>query len=84
MESEKGDVDVIEKYVLFATEVKVNVKVRKTTSHGNQSEYVLAEIAGVAIESISFDMTAKIDILKKIKEEAFVAVKKYEEKCSDD
>jgi len=77
-----GDVDVIETHILFGVDVKINVKVRKTTSYGNpESEYQLAEIAGVTIPSnVVFDEGIKMDVIRNIREIAFIAVKKSEEK----
>ena len=80
----KEEVDIIETNIMFGVDIKVNVKVRKTTSYGNlQPEYKLAEVAGVAIQSDMLDENTKIDIrkniIKNIREEAFVVVKEYEE-----
>lgn len=75
----KEEVDVIETSIMFAVDIKVNVKVRKTTSYGNpKPEYKLAEVANVAIQSDVFDET-KMDIMRKIQDEALGAVKEYEE-----
>ena len=64
---------------MFATEVKVNVKVRKTTSYGSpESEYNLVEIAGVPNPFVVFDENVGRDVLGKIREEALAMVKKYE------
>ena len=47
---------VIETNTMFAVDVVINVKVRKTTSYGNpQPEYKCAEIGGVSIPIDVFD-----------------------------
>lgn len=72
-------VDVIKTNIMFGVNIKVNVKVKKTTSYGNpQPEYKLAEVANVAIQSDVFDEDTKMNIVRNIQEEAFVAVKDYE------
>jgi len=77
--TEDKNVDVIETYVMFATEVKVNVKVRKTTSYGSsEPEYELAEVAGIPNPFVVLDENTGMDVLGKIREEALNAVKKYE------
>lgn len=76
MKTEDENVDIIETYVMFATEVKVNVKVRKTTPYGSpESEYKLVEIAGVPNPFDVFDENVGMDILGKIREEALIAVR---------
>ena len=79
----KEEVDVIETNIMFAVDIKVNVKVRKTTSYGNpQPEYRLAEVANVVFKSDVFDEDTKIDIVRNIQEEAFAAVHKYEKEVT--
>jgi len=83
--TEDRHVDVIETNVMFAVDVVVNVKVKKTTSYGNPNpEYKLAEVVGVAIPSDVFDESTKMDIIRNIREDAFAAVKKYEEDFKGD
>ena len=78
METEDKNVDIIKTYIMFATDITVNVKVRKTTSYGNpKPEYELAEVGGVAIPD-DMDWTTKDSIIKNIQKEAFDAVEKYE------
>ena len=80
MKKEEEDIAVIETNIMFGVDIKVNVKVRKTTSYGNpQPVYELAEVANVAIQLDVFDEGTKMDIVRNIREEAFDAVKKYEE-----
>ena len=80
--SEKEDkhVDIIKTYVMFGVDITVNIKVRKTTSYGSSKpEYTCAEIAGVDIPEDGFDWSNKDTIIRKIQEEAYDKVKKYEE-----
>ena len=78
MKSEDKNVLVIETCDMFAVDIKVNIKVKKTTSNGNSEPvYNLAEVGGVVI-SDELDWSTKDKIIKNIKEEAFGAVKKYE------
>ena len=75
--TEDKNVDVIKTYIMFATEVKVNVKMKKTTSYGNpEPEYSLAEVGGVSIPD-ELAWSTKDNIIKNIEEEAFDAVKEY-------
>ena len=79
----KEEVDVIETNIMFAVDIKVNVKVRKTTTYGNpQPEYKLAEVVGVGI--FELDWNTKDDIIQSIQREAFVAVKEYEDSIKKD
>ena len=81
----KEDVDVIETNIMFAVDIKVNVKVRKTTSYGNpQPEYKLAEVANVGIQSGVFDESENMDVIRNIREEAFAAVKEYEDSIKEE
>ena len=78
MKAEDKNVDVIATYIMFAVDVKVNVKVKKTTSYGNsEPEYTLAEVGGVVIPD-DIDWSTKDSIIKNIEEGAFGAVKEYE------
>lgn len=80
MSEEDNHTVVIETNTMFAVDVVVNVKVRKTTSYGNQQpEYKCAEIAGIAIPADGMDWSTKDKIIKNIQNEALIAVKKYEE-----
>ena len=79
------EVDVIETNIMFAVDIKVNVKVRKVTSYGNlRPEYKLAEVANVAIHSDVFDESTKMNIVRNIREEAFDAVHEYEKEITKD
>jgi len=76
------DVDIIETNIIFATEVKVIVKIRKSTSYGNPNPgYKLAEVAGVVIRSD--DEETKRDIVRKIEYDALLAVEDYEKKMNE-
>ena len=71
---------VIETNTMFAVDVVVHVKVRKTTSYGNpKPEYRCAEIDGVSIPIDVFDWSTKDIIMKNIQREALERVKKHEE-----
>ena len=81
----KEEVDIIETNIMFGVDIKINVKVRKTTSYGNpQPEYKLAEAANVAVQWDVFDESTKMSIVRNIQEEAFAAVKKYEDSIKKD
>jgi len=74
------DVDIIETNIIFATEVKVIVKIRKSTSYGDPNPvYKLAEVAGVVIRSDISDEEIKRDIVRKIEYNALLAVGDYEQ-----
>jgi len=74
------DVDIIETNIIFATEVKVIVKIRKSTSYGNPNpEYKLAEVAGVVIRSDISNEEINKDIVEKIQYDALLAVGDYEQ-----
>ena len=77
---DKQHVDVIETSTMFAVDVVVNIKVRKTTSYGNpEPKYKCAEIAGVRIPEDGLDWSTKDHIIKNIQREALERVKKHEE-----
>lgn len=82
--TEDKNVDVIETFVMFAVDITVNVKVRKTTTYGSsEPEYKLAEVGGVVIPD-GLDWSTKDNIIKNIEEEAFGAVKKHESERNAD
>lgn len=77
--------DVIETNIIFATEVKVNVKVRKVTRYGStQPEYDLIEIAGIHMGADVLDLEVNKDIVMVIKGEALKAIKNAEKRLKDD
>ena len=79
MTTKDKNVDVIQTYIMFATDITVNVKVRKTTSYGSsEPEHELAEVVGVSILEGELDWSTKDSIIKNIQKEAFSAVEKYE------
>ena len=79
------EVDVIETNIMFAVDIKVSVKVRKTTSYGNpRPEYKLAEVANVGIQSGVFDESENMDVIRNIRDKAFVAVEEYEKEITKD
>ena len=79
MKKEVECVDVIETNIIFAVDISVNVKVRKTTSYGSsQPQYTLAEIAGVAVPVDGLDCSIENDIINNICKEIFSKVKEYE------
>jgi len=72
------ETDVIETNIMFATEVKVDAKVRKVTTYGSQQpEYKLVEIAGISIDSDILDEDNK-KIVKVLREIVLDKVKIYE------
>ena len=76
--TEDKNVDVIKTHIMFAVDIKVNVKVKKTTSYGSsEPEYILAEVGGVVIPD-GLDWSTKDNIIRNIEEKAFDAVEKYE------
>jgi hypothetical protein len=80
MQEEDNHTVVIETNTMFAVDVIINVKVRKTTSYGNtQPEYKCAEIARVSIPKDGMDWSTKDTIIKHIQREALERVKKHEE-----
>lgn len=79
----KKEVDIIETNIMFAVDIKVNVKVRKTTLYGNsEPKYILAEVAGVGV--FELDLSTKDDIIRNIQREAFAAVKEHEDSIRKD
>ena len=73
------ETDVIETNIIFATEVKVDAKVRKVTTYGNpEPEYKLVEIAGVSIDSDILDDEDNKKIVKVLREIVLDKVKIYE------
>ena len=79
-ETEDKHTVVIETNMMFAVDIVVNVKVRKTTSYGNpEPKYECAEIGGVIIPIDAFDWSTKDIIMKNIQKEALERVKKHEE-----
>ena len=80
MTEEDKHVDVIETNIMFAADVVVNIKVKKTTSYGNpEPKYKCAEIANVRIPEDELDWSTKDHIIKSIQREALERVKKHEE-----
>lgn len=72
------NVDIIETYVMFSTDVTINLKMRKVSRYGSlQPEYELVEVAGVGIDEINDD-AIRIIVLEKIRIEALRLIKKYE------
>ena len=81
----KEEVDIIETNIMFAVDIKVNVKVRKTTLYGNsEPKYILAEVANVGIQSGVFDESENMDVIRNIRDKAFVAVEEYEKEITKD
>ena len=77
---DKHVVDVIETNIMFAVDVVVNIKVKKTTSYGNpEPKYECAEIANVCIPDDELDWSTKDHIIRNIQSEALEQVKKHEE-----
>ena len=73
------ETDVIETNIMFATEVKVDAKVRKVTTYGSQQpEYKLVEIAGISIDSDILDDEDNKKIVKVLREIVLDKVKIYE------
>ena len=71
---------IIETNTMFAVDVVVNVKVRKTTSYGNPKPgYKCAEVARVSIPEDGMDWSTKDTIIKNVQREALERVKKHEE-----
>ena len=80
MQEEDNHTAVIETNTMFAVDVVVNIKVRKTTSYGNpKTEYKCVEVAGVSIPADGFDWNIKDNIIRNIQKEAYDMVKKHEE-----
>ena len=78
MSEEDEQVIITKTDIMFAVDIVVNVKVRKTTSYGNQQpEYSLAEVAGAGV--FELDWSTKDNIIQNIQKEAFNKVKKHEE-----
>lgn len=72
------DTDIIETYVMFSTEVTINVKMKKVTKYGDlQPEYKFVEVAGILTDDCNDAID--IGILGRIKQIALSAIKKYED-----
>lgn len=72
------DVTIIETYVMFGTDITINVKMKKVTTYGSSdSEYKIVEIAGIPADEIAEDNG--LDIVGKIREKALHSIKKYED-----
>ena len=77
---EDKHVVIIKTNTMFAVDIVVNVKVRKTTSYYNpKPEYKCAEVAGVGVPEDGFDWDIKDTIIRKIQKQAYDKVKKHEE-----
>lgn len=78
MIEEDKSVDVIETCIIFAVNILVNVKVRKTVLYGDsEPEYKLVKIGRVIIPD-ELDWETNDSIVKDISKEVFDKVKEYE------
>ena len=72
------NVDIIETYVMFSTDISINVKMKKVTRYGSsESEYKFVEIAGISGDEIVEN--SGMDVLGKIREKALYSIKEYED-----
>ena len=72
------NVDIIETYVMFSTDVTINVKMKKVTKYGNsESQYKFVVVADIPISESIDDVGS--DVLGKIREKALNSIRKYED-----